>query len=75
MPSEYKIKDDEIKAIQGVETMTLGERIEPQEDLPREWRYSSSHPKYLILGDLSEGVRTSHGLTKEIRKYKSGLKR
>ncbi|KAI0498664.1 hypothetical protein KFK09_019554 [Dendrobium nobile] len=66
MPSETKIEDDEIEAIQGVETMTLGERVESQEDLPREWRYSSSHPKELILGDPSEGVRTRHGLRKEV---------
>jgi len=46
--------------------MTLGERVEPQEVLPREWRYSSSHPKELILGDLSEGVKTRHGLRKEV---------
>jgi len=65
-PSESKIEDDEIEAIQGVETMTLGERVEPQEDFPREWRYSSSHPKELILGDPSEGVRTRHGLRKEV---------
>ncbi|KAI0496417.1 hypothetical protein KFK09_022733 [Dendrobium nobile] len=65
-PSESKIEDDEIEAIQGVETMTLGERVKPQEYLPREWRYSSSHPKELILGDPSEGVITRHGLRKEV---------
>ncbi|KAI0529349.1 hypothetical protein KFK09_001896 [Dendrobium nobile] len=66
MPSESKAEDDEIEAIQGVETTTLRERVEPQEDLPREWRYSSSHPKELILGDPSEGVRTRHGLRKKV---------
>ncbi|KAI0519487.1 hypothetical protein KFK09_006935 [Dendrobium nobile] len=60
-PSESKIEDDEIEVIQGVETMTFEESVEPQEDL-----YSSSHPKELILGDPLEGVRTRHGLRNEI---------
>ena len=27
-------------------------------DLPREWRYVTSHPKELIIGDPSQGIRT-----------------
>ena len=27
-------------------------------DLPREWRYVHHHPKDLIIGDSSQGVRT-----------------
>ena len=30
--------------------------------LPKEWRYISSHPKDLILGDLSRGVTTRSSL-------------
>ncbi|KAI0530979.1 hypothetical protein KFK09_000528 [Dendrobium nobile] len=45
-PSEYKIEDDEIEAIQGVEAMILGERVEPQEDLPREGRYRIALHRY-----------------------------
>ena len=28
------------------------------QDLPKEWRYAHGHPKELILGDPSKGVRT-----------------
>ena len=50
-------------------------RISPEESsppepqppiLPREWRYSSSHPKDLIIGDPSQGVVTRRGAREEI---------
>ncbi|PKU79237.1 Retrovirus-related Pol polyprotein from transposon TNT 1-94 [Dendrobium catenatum] len=31
-----------------------------------DWRYCSGHPKDLILGEPSDGVRTRHGLRKEV---------
>ncbi|KAI0503952.1 hypothetical protein KFK09_014899 [Dendrobium nobile] len=51
---------------QGVENVDLEERVGPSHTLPRDWRYSTSHPKDLILGDPSIGVRTRHGLRKEV---------
>ena len=30
--------------------------------LPKEWRYKSSHPKELIIGDTSQGVTTRSSL-------------
>ena len=32
------------------------------QELPKEWRYAHSHPKDLILGDPSQGVRTQSSL-------------
>ena len=32
------------------------------ENLPREWRYVHHHPKDLIIGDPSQGVRTRSAL-------------
>ena len=30
----------------------------PQQDLPKEWRFAHNHPKELILGDPSKGITT-----------------
>ncbi|KAI0519727.1 hypothetical protein KFK09_007186 [Dendrobium nobile] len=56
---------------QGVENLDLEKRVGPSQILPRDWRYSTSHPKDLILGDPSNGVKTRHGLRKEniLKKY------
>ncbi|KAI0513432.1 hypothetical protein KFK09_009453 [Dendrobium nobile] len=54
---------------QGVENIDLEERVEPTHTLPRDLRYSLSHPKELILGDPSERVRTRKGLRKEVNHY------
>ncbi|KAI0522554.1 hypothetical protein KFK09_004934 [Dendrobium nobile] len=51
---------------QGVENIDLEERVKPSHTLPRDWRYSTNHPKDLIIGDPSDGVRTRHGLRKEV---------
>ena len=30
--------------------------------LPKDWRYASSHPKELIIGDTQQGVKTRSSL-------------
>ena len=32
--------------------------MEPTQSLPKDWRYVTSHPKDLILSDVSKGVTT-----------------
>ncbi|KAI0496521.1 hypothetical protein KFK09_022840 [Dendrobium nobile] len=64
-------KGSEHLSNEGVEGVTQGvenfvERGETSHTLPRDWRYSTSHPKDLILGDPSSGVKTRHGLRKEV---------
>ncbi|KAI0508036.1 hypothetical protein KFK09_014170 [Dendrobium nobile] len=57
-------KGREHQSNEGVEI--FDERGEPSHTLPRDWRYSTNHPKDLILGDPSSGVKTRHGLRKEV---------
>ena len=39
--------------------MSLNEKKEESSSLvPKEWRYASSHPKDLIIGDPEQGVKT-----------------
>ncbi|WP_374695565.1 hypothetical protein ACEW7V_00730 [Areca yellow leaf disease phytoplasma] len=35
------------------------------QDLPKEWRYAHGHPKKLILGDPSKGIRTRASIRNE----------
>ena len=32
--------------------------VKPSQPLPKDWRYAISHPKDLIIGDVSKGVST-----------------
>ena len=34
------------------------DEVEPSQPLPKDWRYATSHPKDLIIGDVSKGVST-----------------
>jgi len=43
-----KPKDDEYDEVQEV-------KVEPTQPLLKDWRYATSHPKGLILGDVSKG--------------------
>ncbi|KAI0488458.1 hypothetical protein KFK09_028290 [Dendrobium nobile] len=59
------LSNGEVEGVtQGVENFV--ERGETSHTLPRDWRYFTSHPKDLILGDPSIGVKTRHGLRKEV---------
>ena len=49
---EDKSKDDANSEIQDV-------KVKAAQSLSKDWRYSISHPKDLILGDVSKGVTTS----------------
>jgi len=51
LQEDDKPKNDEHGKAQNVEV----ERIQL---LPKDWRYATSHPKDLILGDVSKGVTT-----------------
>ena len=42
---------EQIKEVQG-------EQHEEAQPLPKNWRYTSSHPKELIINDVSKGVST-----------------
>ena len=35
-------------------------------DIPKEWKYVASHPKDLIIGDPSQGVRTRSSYREEL---------
>ena len=48
---EEKLKFDIQGEVQEVE-------MEPMLPLPKDWRYATSHPKGLIIGDVSKGVST-----------------
>ena len=49
------------------EKETENQRIETNEiSLPREWKYVGSHPKELIIGDPSQGIRTRSKYREEI---------
>ena len=51
------------------EKETERQRIETnvnENSLPREWKYVGSHPKELILGDPSQGIRTRSKYREEI---------
>ena len=51
MQEEDKLKDDKHGEIQEVE-------VEPTQLLLKDWRYTTNHPKELIIGDVSKGVTT-----------------
>ena len=48
---EDKPKDEEHGEVQDGE-------VEPSQSLPKYWRYTTNHPKDLIIGDVSKGVTT-----------------
>jgi len=48
LQEDDKSKDDEHSEAQNVE-------VEPTQSLLKNWRYATSHPKDLILGEVSKG--------------------
>ena len=48
---EDKSKLDKQGEVQEVE-------VEPSQSLPKDWRYTTSHPKELIISDVSKGITT-----------------
>ena len=49
--NEVKPKDNTNSEVQDVE-------MEPSQQLPMDWRYATSHPNDLIIGDVSKEVTT-----------------
>ena len=48
---EDKPKDDEYGEVQDVE-------VKPTQSFPKDWRYTTNHPKNLIIGNASKGITT-----------------
>ena len=50
------LKDSPIKEKPKIDQGEVQEvEVEPTQPLPKDWRFASSHPKDLILGDVSRG--------------------
>ena len=68
---EPNIFEDEIEDnSQKIDRLNLEENVEEnlerENPLPRDLRFSKNHPRELIIGEPSEGVRTRRGLNKEV---------
>ncbi|PKU64856.1 Retrovirus-related Pol polyprotein from transposon TNT 1-94 [Dendrobium catenatum] len=68
---EPKVVEEEIEEnSQKIDRLNLEENVEEnierEDPLPRDLRFSKNHPKELIIGEPSEGVRTRRGLNKEV---------
>ena len=47
---EEKSREDPNREVQEVQ------EVQPTQPLPKDWRYATSHPKDLIINDISKGV-------------------
>lgn len=62
--SEELEKPFEDLSIQDKDTEVVANETqkEPEETLPQDWKFSTHHPQELIIGDVSQGVRTRSSL-------------
>ena len=54
---QLAINEANLKEVEEKDDQAEQPSIKPN-DLPKEWRYAHGHPKELIIGDPSKGVRT-----------------
>jgi len=51
-------QEDEDKSKNNTNGEIQDVKVEPTQPLPKNWRYTTSYPKDLIIGDISKGVTT-----------------
>jgi len=56
IPKDDEGNEAQEKEAQGNEIQ--GNEVEPTQQLPKDWRYNSHHPKDRVIGEVSQGVTT-----------------